>query len=213
MIFTFGIAILAEADTFWNSNLASALIGAVSAVAVMAITEAFSRQRVEIDTFQSQVDDFRMALNEVKFYIPILKLADCQLMQAQREMSELNENFALPSFRFDTTLLQSLRRSLSRNSADPNLILLLTKCAYEMEHLQTRLDAIEKQITIVRQTAVNVFVPAILRKTVLPMVEGTATLAKTTVTLFEESAPKLEAAILVVEDTAQRLRAFNLLPR
>lgn len=207
------LVFLADSPSFWESNLASAIIGAVVALVVVAVTEAISRQRGELESLQSQIDDLTMAVKEIEFYLPILEEVRRQTSVAGNDMSFEREQFVLPSFRLDVSLLQTLRRSLAENSANSDVVLALTKCAYEMDHVQNRLDLIDRKVDLVRQTTKPEYLGAMIRRVCGGITQGTAGLAGTTIEVLQKAVPLLTAEITRCEQKHSALETFKILPR
>lgn len=203
---------LAQLDSFWDSNLASAIIGAVTALVVVIIAEKFSRQRSEMAALETLIADLTMSVNEVEFYIPIINKAHAQVSKAEIDINNHRGNFILPSFRLDASLLQSLRRSLSLHLANPDIVKGLTKCAFELEHVQNRLDYINERITLVRQTTSILHIESVIKIAVSGAVQGVSCLTKNTAELFTNTVPKLKQEIAQCQHRLESIRSFKTLP-
>ena len=199
-------------DPWWESNAVAALIGTLTALVVTYVTEMFLRRRSQIEGLHSQINFLITAKNEVSFYIDKLKLVEQQLSQAGVDISHRRRGFKLPSFRLDTSLLESLRSSLARLAVNPDAVLRLTACSYEMSHLQNRLDQINAQIDLIRRSSDPLYRAALISQECLGNVQGAELLAKSTVTVFEESLPIFQTELDAYEAKLKSLKTFDVLP-
>jgi prefoldin subunit 5 len=200
------------ADPWWESNAVAALIGTATALIVTYVTEMFLRRRSEVDSLQAHTNTLNTAKNEIEFYIDKLRLVEAQLANAALAMTMESQSFMLPSFRLDSTLLEALRLSLSSHTSSPQIILRLTKCAYELKHVQNRLDQIFERLHLIRQKVRSDHFARVVREECVGNVLAANELARDAVTFFTDSVPIFDCELNTNHLRLKDLKNFKILP-
>lgn len=126
----------------FNSNAASALIGAVSGLAGFFASEWLHRRRRKIERREKYTAGVSAALAEISFYVQKLK----QISSDALIIVERNEDFPgvnlVPTYKVYPEHIEKLKIDICGETKNRELAVMLVQCHYDLSHVAEKLAAL-----------------------------------------------------------------------
>jgi hypothetical protein len=185
-------------EGFWDSNVASAIVGAVSGLVGVYIGEYFARLRSKRADLEAYRNTLWMTLNELNFYVPKLSQMNVIFAQVVKDM-DARQPIELPGFALDATLLNECRKALASRSDAGSVVTEVSNFSYEMSHIQRRINAVYTKVdNIYNESAImdkTLYRPTIIKQQLLGEVTKIRNLTATSSEALTKSIAVVRTAI------------------
>lgn len=192
---------VAEIQTFWQSQLGAAAVGAGAAIVASFVAEGLQRRRLAHATLLQYITTVRTIRDELAFYDEVLVEALKQTKDAAIAVQS-HQQFALPSFDFHPAFLAQCRINLA-SVEECGVSRITGKCHYELQHCSERLNQVRGLMPLILK--LGFFDRKNEVYTVWAAMDGFAKLLGTTIDLFEDAKSAMEVEIRSKQALADKL--------